>query len=61
MDRNGRTSDLIKQGFRVLIGNGFNVDFWLDNWTGRGSLKQIYPRIFALALVKQGPIAKFGH
>lgn len=44
----------------MIIGNGINVDFWRDDWTGFGSLKEVFSRIFALAVIKQGPVATFG-
>lgn len=35
--------------------------FRIDKWTGNRYLKFIFPRIFALAMVKEGPVANFGH
>lgn len=48
MERNNRVSNMVNQRFRLLIGNGLNFDFWFDNWIGKGDLKCLFPRIFAL-------------
>lgn len=39
--RNGRLRKVINQHFRILIGNGQNKDFWINDWTSRG---QLFPR-----------------
>lgn len=61
MDRHDQVSSLVLQGFRALIENGLNMDFWLDTWTGEGSLKESFLCNFALAVDKFGPIANFGY
>lgn len=61
LDRNERVSSLVSSEFRHLIRNGSNIDFWTDNWMGRGVLKIMFPRIFALATTKHGLISLFGH
>lgn len=35
MGRNNQVSNLINSSFRVLIGNGVNVNIWNDNWMGQ--------------------------
>lgn len=44
----------------MIDGNGLNAKFWTYDWMGMGSLKETFPRIFALAIVKQGLVANFG-
>lgn len=61
MRRDSHVSSLISHGFRYLPRSGYNTDFWNDKWTRVGSLKLIFPNIFALAHVKEGLIAQFGH
>ena len=36
--------------FRSRMGDGANFRFWEDNWAGLGRLRDIYPRLHALAL-----------
>ncbi|KAJ4839691.1 hypothetical protein Tsubulata_006579 [Turnera subulata] len=40
------------QGSEIRWGSGSSVCFWSDNWSGRGSLKVLFPRIFSLSLCK---------
>lgn len=54
LDRNERVSSIVRGRFRHLIGNGMYSNFWTDNWTGQGELKQFFPRIFALATDSHG-------
>lgn len=44
-----------------MVGKGANTDFWSDNWTNMGPLNEVFPWIFALVLVKEGPVLFFGH
>lgn len=60
LDRNEKAAALVLGGFKYLIGNGSNSDFWCDNWTDRGELKVMFPMIFALSNTKEGPISSFG-
>ncbi|GKC94939.1 RNA-directed DNA polymerase, eukaryota [Tanacetum coccineum] len=47
-------SNLKQQGIdfmdfmRLKLGNGSNISFWNDHWIGDGSLKDLYPRLYAL-------------
>lgn len=61
LDRNDRFSKLVQQGFRSFIGNDLNVEFWPDDWMGNGNLKDILPRVHALAKYKHRFVANFGH
>lgn len=58
--KNKGVSSIVQQDFRTVIENGFNADFWLEDWTGRGILKHLFPCVFALAIVKESLIANFG-
>ena len=35
--------------FVAKLGNGNDFKFWLDEWFGRGALREEFPRLFALA------------
>lgn len=52
---------LVQQGFKTIIGDGLNTDFWFDDWTVRGLLKKAFPHVFALVVNKEGSVANFGH
>ncbi|GKF23093.1 hypothetical protein Tco_0075415, partial [Tanacetum coccineum] len=38
------------------LGNGNNISFWNDNWIGGNTLKNLYPRIYALENSKQATV-----
>ncbi|GJS78995.1 hypothetical protein Tco_0728876 [Tanacetum coccineum] len=38
---------------RLKLGNGNNISFWNDNWIRGNTLKNLYPRIYALENSKQ--------
>lgn len=58
--RNGLAREVIKQHFKILIGDGNNTNFCSDDWTERGQLRHSFPRIYALASSKSDPVASFG-
>lgn len=60
LDRNDSIASIVSSRFRTLIGNGSNLDFWVDNWTGMEELKVLFPWIFALAVSKHGLVSSFG-
>lgn len=51
---------MINQNLKILVGDGCDIDFWNDDWTGSGSLKMYFPRIFVLAVVKSGLVSNIG-
>lgn len=57
LDRNSKAFDLVRRGFRVIVGNSLNVNFWSDDWTTLESLKLSFPSIYALAISKEGLVA----
>lgn len=61
LDRNPNTSEIVQQGFGMIISNGLNANFWKDDWTGLDSLKKAFPRIYALPVIKHGPVTNFGY
>lgn len=52
-----RARKAIQQQFRFLFGDGMNTDFLSDNWTDIGRLWLVFPRIFALVMIKEGSIS----
>ncbi|GMI64746.1 hypothetical protein like AT4G29090 [Hibiscus trionum] len=54
-------ADVFAQHLRLTVGDGSRIDFWNDKWTGNESLKERFPRVYALAVQKQGCIAEFGN
>ena len=47
---------MLKEGLKVIIGNGARAGFWEDIRIDSSSLKESFPRIFALSSVKTGPV-----
>ncbi|KAK3230651.1 hypothetical protein Dsin_002532 [Dipteronia sinensis] len=52
---------LIKEGFKVVIGCGDKADFWNDIKVGERPLKEVFSRMYALAVEKEGQVKKFGN
>ncbi|KAK2648405.1 hypothetical protein Ddye_015894 [Dipteronia dyeriana] len=51
---------IIAEGFSTVVGKGDRVEFWSElKWDSR-SLSEAFPRVFALASKKSGPIQDFG-
>ncbi|OMO62830.1 reverse transcriptase [Corchorus capsularis] len=50
----------VLDGMAISIGYGIKVDFWKDEWVEGIILKESFPRIYALVLVKNGSAADFG-
>ncbi|KAE8716946.1 Alpha-galactosidase [Hibiscus syriacus] len=44
----------------IQVGNGKRVKFWQDLWIGNHPLMTAFPRMFALAVNKEGTVADFG-
>ena len=38
----------VQQFFSAQLGDGATFQFWLDNWSASGCLRDIFPRLFAL-------------
>ncbi|KAE8698668.1 serine/threonine-protein kinase AFC1-like [Hibiscus syriacus] len=62
--KNFLAEDEIGYGLRshskIQIGNGKSVDFWHDVWLNEDSLKNQFPRIYALSNNKWGKVSEFG-
>ncbi|XP_019459903.1 PREDICTED: uncharacterized protein LOC109359661 [Lupinus angustifolius] len=43
-----------------VIGDGSQTRFWLDIWVGNHSLKEVFPRLFTLALNREAFVADCG-
>jgi len=39
--------------FKWKVGNGKEISFWEDCWTGNEALKKVYPRFFSLSSSKK--------
>ncbi|KAK2639091.1 hypothetical protein Ddye_026886 [Dipteronia dyeriana] len=54
------TAKIITEGFSTVVGKVDRADFWTKlKWDSR-SLREAFPRVFALASKKSGPIQDFG-
>ncbi|KAE8721346.1 hypothetical protein F3Y22_tig00016212pilonHSYRG00068 [Hibiscus syriacus] len=49
----------LKDLFQLQVGDVSDIRFWQDRWLEKRPLKEMFPRIYALALNKEGTIAEF--
>ncbi|KAK2656831.1 hypothetical protein Ddye_009883 [Dipteronia dyeriana] len=61
LDENHRASNIVNQGFQVVVGNGERIRFWQDLRWDLKPMKCAFPRIYALAVNKFGFIKEFGN
>ncbi|GKV31834.1 hypothetical protein SLEP1_g40497 [Rubroshorea leprosula] len=52
--------DMLGKGFRWMVGDGRHVGFWRESWVGDKSLKELCPRLFELAMSKDGMVCEMG-
>ncbi|GLT99814.1 hypothetical protein SLE2022_172280 [Rubroshorea leprosula] len=55
-----KLKNMLRQGFRWKVGEGCRVNFWRDIWVGNKSLRDLFPRLFQLALNKEGTVKENG-
>ncbi|KAK3200453.1 hypothetical protein Dsin_023868 [Dipteronia sinensis] len=55
-----RAGSIIKEGMKVVVGNGERMRLWSEFFVDSNPLKIVFPRIYALASNKNGVIAGFG-
>ncbi|GMJ01911.1 hypothetical protein HRI_003860300 [Hibiscus trionum] len=54
------SNSTFQNNIRFCVGDGSLIQFWSDDWLGLGALKIRFPRMYALASKKDGPITDFG-
>lgn len=52
----GMDTQTFQECMKWKLGMGKNILLWVDEWIGRGSLKNQFPRIYAIAQSKKGRI-----
>ncbi|GMI89291.1 hypothetical protein HRI_002598400 [Hibiscus trionum] len=52
---------VFSRNIHFSVGNGKRIKFWSETWIGNTPLKELFPRMYALAVNKSGVIAEFGH
>ncbi|KAL4333365.1 hypothetical protein GQ457_07G003570 [Hibiscus cannabinus] len=55
------STDVLSKNLRFVLGNGETIDFWNGHWTEVPSLKLAFPRVYAIALRKEGKVKDFGY
>ncbi|KAK3217760.1 hypothetical protein Dsin_011730 [Dipteronia sinensis] len=55
-----QTLKVMEEGIKLVIGNGSKVRFWHDIRMDSVSLREAFPRMFALATIKDGFITDYG-
>lgn len=53
-------AETLQSGMGFAIGNGANILFWSQEWVSGLILKVAFPRIFVLAVVKEGRVRDYG-
>ncbi|KAK8558791.1 hypothetical protein V6N12_042087 [Hibiscus sabdariffa] len=54
-------NDPFLSNIKLQVGDCKLLDFWSDKWIENACLKELFPRISALATNKIGKVANFGH
>ncbi|GKV29207.1 hypothetical protein SLEP1_g38153 [Rubroshorea leprosula] len=52
--------NMLVEGFKWEVGEGNRVGFWSDRWIGVKSLRNLFPRLFALSVKKDGKVSEMG-
>ena len=52
----GKVVPTIRQFFSAHLGDGASFRFWLDEWSDKGCLRGIFPRLFAITRHPQGTV-----
>ncbi|GKV44390.1 hypothetical protein SLEP1_g51580 [Rubroshorea leprosula] len=55
-----RLRNMLGNGFRWEVGCGSRVGFWREKWVGDKSLRDLCPRLYALAVNKEGSVSDMG-
>lgn len=57
---NNTVREVIKGGFRYLLGSGEKIKFWSDTWIGEKPLKDKFPRLFSVSIQQGDSISQMG-
>ncbi|GKV01549.1 hypothetical protein SLEP1_g14096 [Rubroshorea leprosula] len=52
---------MLGEGFKWKVGNGSCVHFWHDKWVGDKPLRNLFPRLYALAIRRDGQLKDMGY
>ncbi|GKU95341.1 hypothetical protein SLEP1_g8712 [Rubroshorea leprosula] len=55
-----KIKNMLRHGFWWEVGEGCQVCFWRDIWVGNKSLRDLFPRLFQLAINKEGSVKENG-
>ncbi|GKU90755.1 hypothetical protein SLEP1_g4707 [Rubroshorea leprosula] len=58
--RSLKLRNILAVGFKWEVGEGNRVGFWSDKWIGVKSLRDLFPRLFALSVKKDGKVMEMG-
>lgn len=58
--KNEEWQKVFNEGLSIVVGDGKATKFWHDSWINGHSLKDVYPRIYALSLDKDNFISDLG-
>ena len=54
-----KKNSFFKESVEVSMGNGNDTSFWHDRWLRGMQLKEVFPRLFILSIVKGKSLSKF--
>ena len=52
-------ANIFKDNIKIVTGNGNRIDFWRDNWGGGRELIREFPRLWSVALNRNGCVVEF--
>ncbi|KAE8721931.1 pentatricopeptide repeat-containing protein [Hibiscus syriacus] len=58
--KNDQFGAKFRSNFKVRVGDGGSIRFWLDSWAHDSPLKVIFPRLYVLSINKYGKLYEFG-
>ena len=58
---NKDVAEIIKTGACWKIGNGQRIKFWEDHWLGQATLRELFPRLYSVSIMKEWHSAEFGY
>ncbi|KAE8725177.1 hypothetical protein F3Y22_tig00009009pilonHSYRG00196 [Hibiscus syriacus] len=59
-EKNDDIGNCLRSNSKIQVGNGRSIEFWNDIWANNSTLKEQFPRIYALSINKTGKVVDFG-
>lgn len=59
-DTTAKIRDIVEEGMQICVRDGSSTLFWHDNWVSGGTLKVLFPRLFAIYEQRDTLICQMG-